>query len=162
MRRLDLLPLLQIRLPPHPPALPLLIAVDLLSLFPALQVAPRVFAELAFRTGRSAPLEPLLLRHDDTSGGKPRSAPGPPARDGRASARPSVARGRAGGVRTYGRGGAMKTVLAIALSLAFPAAAAKEEMEVRNQGAVKAHVWTSTGGLETARRQLRALTALSN
>src|SRR5438132_4383344 len=68
MRRLDLLPLLQIRLPPHPSALPLLIAVDLLSLFPALQVAPRVFAELAFRTGRSAPLEPLLLRHDDTSG----------------------------------------------------------------------------------------------
>ena len=41
----------------------------------------------------------------------------------------------------------MKTVLAIALSLALPAAAAKEEMEVRNQGAVKAHVWTSTAGL---------------
>ena len=56
----------------------------------------------------------------------------------------------------------MKTVLAIALSLAFPAAAAKEEMEVRNQGAVKAHVWTSTAGLESARVQLRALTALSN
>src|SRR5207245_11359537 len=68
MRRLDLLPLLQIRLPPHPSALPLLIAVDLLSLFPALQVAPRVFAELAFRTGRSAPLEPLLLRPDSASG----------------------------------------------------------------------------------------------
>src|SRR5207253_9978508 len=97
-----------------------------------------------------------------TPPGKPRSAPGPPARDGRASARPSVARGKAGGVRTYGRGGAMKTVLAIALSLAFPAAAAKEEMEVRNQGAVKAHVWTSTAGLESARVQLRALTALSN
>jgi len=56
----------------------------------------------------------------------------------------------------------MKTVLAIALSLAFPAAAAKEEMEVRNQGAVKAHVWTSTAGLESARVHLRALTALSN
>jgi len=56
----------------------------------------------------------------------------------------------------------MKTVLAIALSLALPAAAAKEEMEVRNQGAVKAHVWTSTAGLESARIQLRALTALSN
>jgi len=56
----------------------------------------------------------------------------------------------------------MKTVLAIALSLALPAAAAKEEMEVRNQGAVKAHVWTSTAGLEAARIQLRALTALSN
>ena len=56
----------------------------------------------------------------------------------------------------------MKTVLAIALSLALPAAAAKEEMEVRNQGAVKAHVWTSTAGLESARVQLRALTALSN
>src|SRR5205085_10648539 len=68
VRWLDLLPLLQIRLPPHPAALPLLIAVDLLSLFPTVQVAPRVFAELAFRTGRSAPLQPLLLRHDDTSG----------------------------------------------------------------------------------------------
>ena len=56
----------------------------------------------------------------------------------------------------------MKTVLAIALSLSLPAAAAKEEMEVRNQGAVKAHVWTSTAGLESARVQLRALTALSN
>ena len=56
----------------------------------------------------------------------------------------------------------MKTVLAIALSLALPAAAAKEEMEVRNQGSVKAHVWTSTAGLESARVQLRALTALSN
>ena len=56
----------------------------------------------------------------------------------------------------------MKTVLAIALSLALPAAAAKEEMEVRNQGAVKAHVWTRTAGLESARVQLRALTALSN
>ena len=56
----------------------------------------------------------------------------------------------------------MKTVLAIALSLALPAAAAKEEMEVRSQGAVKAHVWTSTAGLESARVQLRALTALSN
>ncbi len=56
----------------------------------------------------------------------------------------------------------MKTVLAIALSLALPAAAAKEEMEVRNQGAVKAHVWTSSAGLESARVHLRALTALSN
>ena len=35
----------------------------------------------------------------------------------------------------------MKTLLAIALSLALPAAAAKEEMQVRNQGTVKAHVW---------------------
>jgi len=56
----------------------------------------------------------------------------------------------------------MKTVLAIALSLALPAAAAKEEMQVRNQGAVKAHVWTSAAGVEGARVSLRALTALSN
>jgi len=56
----------------------------------------------------------------------------------------------------------MKIVLAIALSLALPAAAAKEEMQVRNQGAVKAHVWTSAAGLESARVSLRALTALSN
>lgn len=56
----------------------------------------------------------------------------------------------------------MKTMLAIALSLALPAAAAKEEMQVRNQGAVKAHVWTAAAGLESARVSLRALTALSN
>jgi hypothetical protein len=56
----------------------------------------------------------------------------------------------------------MRTVLAIALSLALPAVAAKEEMQVRNQGAVKAHVWTSAAGLESARVSLRALTALSN
>src|SRR5207245_7975003 len=93
VRRLDLLPLLQIRLPPHPAALPLLVAVDLLSLFPSFQVAPRAaFAELAFLTKRSAPVQPRLLRHDDTSGKKPRSAPGPPARHGRAGARPPVAR----------------------------------------------------------------------
>jgi hypothetical protein len=56
----------------------------------------------------------------------------------------------------------MKTLVAIALSLALPAAAAKEEMQVRNQGAVKAHVWTSAAGVESARVSLRALTALSN
>src|SRR3954468_22275524 len=56
----------------------------------------------------------------------------------------------------------MKIVLAIALSLALPAAAAKEEMQVRDQGAVKAHVWSSAAGLENARTSLRALTALSN
>src|SRR5207245_526784 len=119
MRRLDLLPLLQIRLPPHPSALPLLIAVDLLSLFPTLQVAPRVFAELAFRTGRSAPLQPLLLRHDDTSvetsfgaraAGKARQSQRPPDRGSR--------EGRWGA--HLSRGGPMKTVLAIALSLALP------------------------------------------
>jgi hypothetical protein len=56
----------------------------------------------------------------------------------------------------------MKTVLAIALSLALPAAAAKEEMQVRNQGAVKAKVWLAAADLEGARLNLRALTALSN
>src|SRR5438132_5716173 len=90
MRRLDLLLLLQIRFPPHPPALPLLIAVDLLSLFPALQIAPcAAFAELAFLTGHSAPLQPLVLRHDETSGessfgagapGKARQGQRPPDR----------------------------------------------------------------------------------
>src|SRR5438270_9565202 len=82
---------------------------------------------------------------------------------GRQGQRPAVRGSREGRWGAHlCRGGAMKTVLAIALSLAFPAAAAKEEMEVRNQGAVKAHVWTSTAGLESARVQLRALTALSN
>ena len=56
----------------------------------------------------------------------------------------------------------MRSVLAIALSLALPAAAAQEEMQVRNQGSVKAHVWTSAAGLESARISLRGLTALSN
>lgn len=56
----------------------------------------------------------------------------------------------------------MKTVLAIALSLALPAAAAKEEMQVRNQGAVKAKVWLAAADLEGARLNLRVLTALSN
>jgi hypothetical protein len=56
----------------------------------------------------------------------------------------------------------MKTVLAIALSLALPAFAAKEEMQIRNQGAVKARVWLTATDLEAARVNLRALTALSN
>jgi len=56
----------------------------------------------------------------------------------------------------------MKTVLAIALSLALPAAAAKEEMQIRNQGAVKAKVWLAAADLEGARVNLRVLTALSN
>ena len=56
----------------------------------------------------------------------------------------------------------MKTVLAIALSLALPAAAAKEEMQIRNQGVVKAKVWLAAADLEGARVNLRVLTALSN
>jgi hypothetical protein len=56
----------------------------------------------------------------------------------------------------------MKTLLAIALSLALPAAAAKEEMQVRNQGVVKARVWLTAAELESARVNLRVLTALSN
>ena len=56
----------------------------------------------------------------------------------------------------------MKTVLVIALSLAQPAAAAKEEMQIRNQGALKAKVWLASADLEGARVNLRALTALSN
>jgi hypothetical protein len=55
----------------------------------------------------------------------------------------------------------MKSILAIALSLALPAAA-KQEMQVRDQGAVRAHVWTSAAGLENAQTSLRALTALAN
>jgi hypothetical protein len=55
----------------------------------------------------------------------------------------------------------MKSILAIALSLALPAAA-KQEMQVRDQGAVRAHVWTSAAGLENARTSLRALSALAN
>ena len=56
----------------------------------------------------------------------------------------------------------MKTVLVIALSLALPAAAAKEEMQIRNQGVVKARVWLTAADLEGARVNLRVLTALSN
>src|SRR5436305_9893717 len=56
----------------------------------------------------------------------------------------------------------MKTVLAIALSLALPAAAVKEEMQIRNQGVVKAKVWLAAADLEGARVNLRVLTALSN
>jgi hypothetical protein len=57
----------------------------------------------------------------------------------------------------------MQTLFAIALALSLPAAAARQEdMEIRNQGAVKAHVWSSSAGLENARVSLRALTALSN
>ena len=56
----------------------------------------------------------------------------------------------------------MKTVLAIALSLALPAVAAKEEMQIRNQGVVKAKVWLAAADLEGARVNLRVLTALSN
>jgi hypothetical protein len=56
----------------------------------------------------------------------------------------------------------MKTVLAIALSLVLPASAVKEEMQVRNQGAVKARVWLTAADLEGARVNLRVLTALSN
>lgn len=55
----------------------------------------------------------------------------------------------------------MKSILAIALSLALPAAA-KQEMQVRDQGAVRAHVWTSAAGLENAQTSLRALTAMAN
>src|SRR5207253_10100530 len=56
----------------------------------------------------------------------------------------------------------MKTVLAIALSLALPAVAAKEEMQIRTQGVVKAKVWLAAADLEGARVNLRVLTALSN
>jgi hypothetical protein len=57
----------------------------------------------------------------------------------------------------------MKTVLAIALSLALPAfAAQREQMQIRNQGAVKSRVWSAAAGLESAEVSIRALTGLSN
>lgn len=55
---------------------------------------------------------------------------------------------------------ALCAALLLPALLAQPAAAAQSD--VRNQGAVKAHVWTSAEGLESARTALRALTALSN
>ncbi|HEY5677487.1 MAG TPA: hypothetical protein VIR81_11890 [Myxococcales bacterium] len=55
----------------------------------------------------------------------------------------------------------MRSILAIALFLALPAAA-KQEMQVRDQGAVRAHVWTSAAGLTNAQTSLRALTAMAN
>ncbi len=57
----------------------------------------------------------------------------------------------------------MKTLLPVALSafLALPALA-RNETEARDQGAVRAHVWTSVAGLENARTAVRALTALAN
>jgi hypothetical protein len=57
----------------------------------------------------------------------------------------------------------MKTAVAIAFSLALPALAAqREEMQIRNQGAVKSRVWSATAGLESARVSMRALTGLAN
>jgi hypothetical protein len=57
----------------------------------------------------------------------------------------------------------MKTVLAIAFSLALPAIAAqREEMQIRNQGAVRSRVWSATAGLESARVSIQALTGLAN
>lgn len=57
----------------------------------------------------------------------------------------------------------MKMALAIALLLALPALAAqREEMQVRNQGAVRSRVWSATAGVESARVSMRALTGLSN
>lgn len=53
----------------------------------------------------------------------------------------------------------MKRMVAVAALLALPALA---RSEVRNQGMVKSHLWTSTAGLENARTALRALTALVN
>ncbi len=55
----------------------------------------------------------------------------------------------------------MKSILPVVFLLALPAAA-KQEMQVRDQGAVKAHVWTSAAGLENARTSLRALSAMAN
>ena len=52
----------------------------------------------------------------------------------------------------------MLNMLAIAVLLAVPAS----ESQVRDQGAVKGHVWTSAAGLESARISLRALSALAN
>lgn len=51
-------------------------------------------------------------------------------------------------------------VLLLPAFLALPAAAAQSQ--VRDQGAVKARVWTSAEGLDSARTALRALTAISN
>lgn len=51
--------------------------------------------------------------------------------------------------------------LAASVALALPAFA-KPESQVRVQGMVKSHVWTSVAGLENARTSLRALTALAN
>jgi hypothetical protein len=53
----------------------------------------------------------------------------------------------------------MTRIIAVAALLALPAVA---RSEVRNQGMVKSHLWTSTAGLENARTALRALTALAN
>ena len=50
-------------------------------------------------------------------------------------------------------------IIALACLLALPAFA---RSEVRDQGMVKSHLWTSTAGLENARTSLRALTALAN
>ncbi|MCA1828202.1 MAG: hypothetical protein ABR567_06640 [Myxococcales bacterium] len=53
----------------------------------------------------------------------------------------------------------MTRIAALVALLALPALA---RSEVRNQGMVKSHLWTSTAGLENARTALRALTALAN
>ena len=53
----------------------------------------------------------------------------------------------------------MTRIVALAALLALPALA---RSEVRDQGMVKSHLWTSAAGLENARTSLRALTALAN
>jgi hypothetical protein len=53
----------------------------------------------------------------------------------------------------------MTRIVALAALLALPALA---RSEVRNQGMVKSHLWTSTAGIESAQTSLRALTALAN
>ncbi|HZR07190.1 MAG TPA: hypothetical protein VFA79_01325 [Myxococcales bacterium] len=57
----------------------------------------------------------------------------------------------------------MKAAVAIAFSLALPVVAAqREEMQIRNQGAVRSRVWSAVAGLESAQISMRALTGLAN
>ena len=56
----------------------------------------------------------------------------------------------------------MKRLLTLAASAVLALPAWAREAQVRDQGMVKGHVWTSTAGIENARNSLRALTALAN
>jgi hypothetical protein len=56
-----------------------------------------------------------------------------------------------------------KIGVAIAFLLAAPAfAAQREQMQIRDQGAVRSRVWSATAGLESAQASMKALTGLSN
>ncbi len=56
----------------------------------------------------------------------------------------------------------MNRFLALAASAALALPAMARESQVRDQGAVRGHVWTAAAGLDNARTSLRALTALAN